>query len=80
MHGPRNCPDLVVVRPGPGLPAGVLPRHLDGRWFDLTRVPLADAAGGHQHSALTAVPSGRFEVRDDGAVAEVYEVHPADTE
>jgi len=23
-----------------------------------------------------AVPTGRFEVRDDGAVAEVYEVRP----
>lgn len=73
--------DYVVIRPGLGLPDGFLPPHLDGKWFDKADVPLGRAAprgtyvaGGVSASEAVAVPTGRFEVRDDGAVAEVYEV------
>ncbi|PZG16486.1 hypothetical protein C1I95_17595 [Micromonospora craterilacus] len=62
-------PDYVVVRPHPDLPAGFLPPDLDGRWFDRSALRLGSGTA-------VAVPSGRFEVRDDGAVAEVYEVRP----
>lgn len=76
MTGPARYSNFVVVRPGPALPAGCLPRHLDGMWFDLAKVPLAYGP----HRGVKAVASGRFEVRDDGAVAEVYEVHACDPE
>jgi hypothetical protein len=71
------APDLIVIRPGPGLPAGFLPAWIDGRWYDLTRerppAPLDDTGDDE----VVAVPTGRFEVRPtDGAVAEVWEVGP----
>lgn len=66
-------PDYVVIRATEDLPAGFLPRELEGRWFDLRGFPLSlsDDPG-----TAVAIPSGRFEVRDDGAVAEVWEVRP----
>jgi hypothetical protein len=59
----------------------------DGRWVDRSVMPTRDpaevatsserfrAAGGAIGSA-TAVPTGRFESCDDGAVAEVWELRP----
>lgn len=67
-------PDFIVIRPAPDLPPGFLPPHLDGRWFDTTEVPLSYAEPGS--GCAVAVPAGRFEVREDGAVAEVWEVRP----
>lgn len=71
-------PDYVVIRPGPGLPEGFVPARWDGRWLDRSQLqPLpgehGDAAAAGFGEAV-AVPTGRFEYRDDGAVAEVYEV------
>lgn len=70
-------PDYVVIRPGPGLPDGFLPPHYDGRWIDMTHVPKGPPAGTGTAMGLgeaVAVPTGQFEVRDDGAIAEIYEV------
>lgn len=74
-------PDYVVIRAGEGLPPGFLPPHLDGKWFDRRSVPVRAAkfvgSGNNGHvtvSEAVAVPSGRFEVREDGAVAEVWEL------
>ena len=64
--------NYIVVRPATDLPPGFLPPEMDGRWFDVEQLP---PAWGDLGMAV-AVPSGRFEVRDDGAVAEVYEVRP----
>jgi hypothetical protein len=69
-----DAPDYVVIRPHPDLPAGFLPPSLDGKWFDRSTLPFGFASG--TSGTAVAVPSGRFEVRDDGAVAEVYKVRP----
>lgn len=69
-----KLPNYIVIRPAPNLPPGLLPPHLDGYWFDVNAVPHGFATQ-HNGTEVTAVPTGRFEVRDyDGAVAEVYEV------
>jgi hypothetical protein len=68
-------PDYIVVRPAADLPPGFLPSALDGKWFDREMVKYAVSFTAYPGSAV-AVPSGRFEVRDDGAVAEVWEVRP----
>lgn len=51
-----------------------------GRWYNRTDIPRwSDSPGpiqGITYSEAVAVPSGRFEVRDDGAVAEVWEMRP----
>lgn len=71
-------PDYVVIRPAPDLPPGFLPSRLDGKWLD--RSQLQPMPGEHGDAAAAgfgegvAVPTGRFERREDGAVAEVYEV------
>lgn len=71
-------PDYVVIRPAPGLPEGVVPPHWDGRWIDRATLPEVYVRPGAGMSTTTAVPTGRFEVRDyDGAVAEVFEVQSA---
>lgn len=77
-------PDYVVIRPAADLPPGFLPPELDGKWFDAATMPkrFGDPRGNYvTESGVTvgeavAIPSGRFEVRDDGAVAEVWEVRP----
>jgi hypothetical protein len=70
-------PDYVVIRPAPGLPDGFLPPHWDGRGIDRATVPQVYTPPGAHMTSATAVPTGRFEVRDDGAVAEVFEVRGA---
>jgi hypothetical protein len=72
-------PDYVVIRPAADLPAGFLPADLDGKWFDRSTLPtwiVRDRTGLAKDAGPggVAVPAGRFEVRDDGAVAEVFEV------
>jgi hypothetical protein len=69
-------PNYIVVRPAPDLPAGFLPEALNGIWFDLSQLPSDPGLTGVRMGAAVAVPSGRFEQREDGAVAEVYEVRP----
>jgi hypothetical protein len=64
-------PDYVVIRVATAL-RGTVPPDLDGKWFDLSTMRQApDSIGAGTH---TAVPAGRFEVREDGAVAEVWEL------
>lgn len=65
-------PDYVVIRAAADLPPGFLPESLDGKWFDRSDLPMSDGS----MPAGVAVPSGRFETREDGAVAEVWEVRP----
>lgn len=66
-----NEPDYVVIRDAPG----ALRSGADGVWFDLATVPRRLSVTV-EWTCVTydAVPTGRFEVRDDGAVAEVWEV------
>lgn len=69
---------FAVIRPAPDLPAGFLPPDLNGRWIEIPEWaadipddwPLAPGA------AAVAVRTDRFERRDDGATARVFEVRP----
>ena len=69
-------PDYIVIRPADNLPPGFLPERFDGMWFDRTTVPQRAMPVRAGMCETLAVPTGRFEVRDDGAVAEVWEVAP----
>jgi hypothetical protein len=66
--------DLVVIRAAADLPAGFLPSQMEGRWYDVTG--WRPCRGPIGIGSAVAVPLGRFEVSEDGAVAEVYEVRP----
>jgi len=67
--------NYIVVRPAPDLPEGFLPKELNGKWFDVDDVPRIPPLGtNNKVSEAVAVPTGKFEVREDGAVAEIYEV------
>lgn len=74
-------PDFIVLRRHPDLPAEFrLPDGDDGRWLDRSRIPVRlPPPAPHITPAgpgAVAVPTGRFEVRDDGAVAEIWEFQP----
>jgi hypothetical protein len=73
MYRAGSESDYVVIRPAADLPEGFLPTSFDGLWIDRAQVPRV--ATGELGTAV-AVATGRFEVRDDGAVAEVFEVRP----
>lgn len=69
-------PNYIVVRPAADLPRGFLPDSLDGVWFDVSMLPPGPNLAGVRMGMAVAVQSGRFESREDGTVAEVYEVRP----
>lgn len=69
-----SAEDYIVVRPAPDLPPSFLPPGLDGKWVDRTMLP--EDASPYRWGDAVAVATGRFEARDDGAVAEVFEVRP----
>lgn len=67
----------VVIRPAPDLPPGFMPDYYNGRWLDKWDIP--GAYYGEESSPTppgtgVAVATGRFERRDDGELAEVYEM------
>lgn len=65
----------VVIRPAPDLPDGYMPRTMLGRWESRAGFytqPLFHLAG--ISGTATARATGRVEIREDGTVAEVYEV------
>lgn len=72
-------PDYIVLRFDPALTEA--DRHgrssayraLDGVWFDRSRFGTAPDINGHRWlGGAVARPVGEFEVREDGAVAEVW--------
>jgi hypothetical protein len=75
-------PDYVVLRAAADAPEGFLSPQMDGCWIDRSELPPPPPPDWKpptdgSYAQATAVPTGRFEVRDwDGAVAEVYEVRP----
>jgi hypothetical protein len=69
-------PNYIVIRPASNLPPGLLPQREDGRWYDLTLMPSGPPIPSSGMTDVVAVPAGRFETREDGAVAEVWEVRP----
>ena len=64
---------LAVFRAAPDLPPDYLPEHLDGQWTVLPGGPYAPEFA-HREGNATAHATGRYEQREDGALAEVYEV------
>lgn len=72
-------PDYIVIRPAADLPAGFLPARWDGLWLNRSGLgppPLDPFDARHFESGVVAVPTGRVESREDGVVAEVWEVRP----
>ncbi|MET7335989.1 hypothetical protein [Nonomuraea sp. NPDC005650] len=73
-------PGYAVLRPGASLPDGWLPDDFDGRWMvrpTASRTIQMARAGTDLRFPpdwLYATPTGRIEVRDDSAIAEVWEV------
>jgi hypothetical protein len=70
----RRDPDFIVIRGAPDLPAGYMPAGLDGTWFDLGDVAQAIGTLAAAPGTALARPTGRFEFREDGACAEVWEI------
>ena len=74
MTNPRNRPKpgaYVVIRVVGWVPG--LPADLDGKWFDL-----ADIHTDYRPNrpGLVAYETSRFEEREDGALAQVWEIRP----
>ena len=63
---------LAVIRAGEGLPPDYLPPDLDGKWLEVPPGPLPEFL--HRTGTAQAYATGRYEEREDGALAEVYEV------
>jgi hypothetical protein len=66
-----RTPDYIVLRHGLDIPREYWAEHLEGRWYDAGTVLVGKSKSIGQ---AVAEPAGRFEVRDDGAVAEVWEI------
>lgn len=67
----------IVLRPNPDLPEDFLPPRMNGEWHERSVIytgPQIDLYG--PAAATSARATGRVEIREDGAVAEVYEVGP----
>ncbi len=69
-----------MLRPSPDLPAGSLPEGVDGRWIDLDDVPHTFwkfwQSDGPDSLIAVAIDE-RYETREDGAEAQVFEVRKA---
>lgn len=64
----------IVIRAAADLPEGFLPPDLEGRWYDLADIP-SDGVDWSVGGGV-AVVTDRFERREDGVTARVYEVRP----
>lgn len=67
-------PDWIVFRPADGVPPEALPPTIDGWWVDRYNWPVSGTMIHQNGAVLRFAPTGRFETREDGAVAEVFEV------
>lgn len=63
----------VVIRAHPDLPGDFLPPEWEGKWLDADQITPGYEV---QVFGAVAVATDRFERRDDGATARVYEVRP----
>lgn len=71
-----DIPDFAVLRPAAGVSSGWL-GDFHGRWYDLRDVPFRHFDATPTPGQAVATPTDRLEVREDGAVAQVWEVRPA---
>lgn len=65
-------PDYIVFRPSEEL-KGRVSKHYDGYWYDRNQIPMEmqpERPGNWNWGKVH--PSGKFETRDDGAVAEIW--------
>lgn len=62
----------AVLRAAPDLPDDFMPLNLDGRWYDLDGLGAPPESVDYGGGAV-AVATDRFERREDGATARVYE-------
>ena len=70
-------PVFIVLRAARGVPFGWMPADLEGRWYNRTDLlKPRDVPPGFPPSAAVCIPTTRIEHRDDGATAQVWEVHP----
>jgi hypothetical protein len=64
--------DYIVLRHGLDVPDEYRAEHLEGLWIDVSSMPTPPPYAPVAAGLAVAEPSGTFETRDDGAVAEVY--------
>lgn len=77
LHARPGTTEWIVVRADREMPPGFMPPGLDGKWQERASMPFAAPVFEGLHSRATAHPTGRVEIREDGAIAEVYEMrHP----
>lgn len=74
LHARPGTTKWIVVRGDAGMPPGFMPPGLDGRWQEREGIPDYPPIFEGPRSTVTAHPTGRVEIREDGAVAEVYEM------
>ena len=74
LHARPGTTKWIVVRGDHDMPPGFMPPGLDGRWQERDRIPDYPPIFEGRYSTATAHPTGRVEIRDDGAIAEVYEM------
>ena len=72
---------LIVIRRAPDLPPEFDIGDLDGKWFDRLNIPWVGHCTENDptdelllQGTAVARATGRYELREDGAAAEVYEV------
>jgi hypothetical protein len=70
-------PDYIVLRHGPDVPDEYRVERYEGRWLDRQGSVFRIAKIGEPGPVAIAEPSGRFEYRGGGAVAEVWEIRLA---
>jgi hypothetical protein len=72
-------PDYIVLRPATDAPEDFLPAQLDGRWLDTRTESPEDRLRSLGFLYGRAESTDRVEERPDGAVAQVWEMHPYGT-
>lgn len=66
----------IVFRAAPGLPEDFMPYGMEGRWDLRPDLDCPDIRLPGYRATAQARPAGRYERRDDGQYAEVWEVRP----
>lgn len=69
-------PPFIVWRAAHGVPPGWMPRGMEGRWDHRPLPPDVLMQRRAEDVHAIAVRTSRVEHREDGASAEVWEVHP----
>ena len=68
-------PPFIVLRAARGVPPGWMPADREGAWYNRADLLAARYLRADPPMAV-AFPTDRVEHREDGATAQVWEVHP----